>query len=101
LFNIIIVGGGGFGREVYRWAKDSFSPTQYHIKGFLSDRADALDGYEHDEKILGDDLSYAVQENDRFLFAIADTEAKKRIVARMKACSAQFLTLIDTTNTVC
>jgi hypothetical protein len=100
LLDVIIVGAGGIGREVYRWAKDSYSPNQYHIKGFLSDHADALDGYGHDEQILGDDLSYAVQENDRFLFAIGDIETKKRIVARMKARSAQFLTLIHPTALV-
>jgi sugar O-acyltransferase (sialic acid O-acetyltransferase NeuD family) len=100
LLDIVIVGAGGFGREVYRWAKDSFPPTQYHIKGFLSDRPGELDGFAHDEKVLGDDLSYAVEENDRFLFAIGNMEVKKRIVARMKACSAQFLTLIHPTAVV-
>lgn len=100
MFNIVIVGAGGFGREVYRWAKDSFPCTQYRIKGFLSNRPEDLDGFEHDERILGDDLGYAVQEDDRFLFAIADVEVKKRIVVRMKVRSARFLTLIHPTAVV-
>jgi sugar O-acyltransferase (sialic acid O-acetyltransferase NeuD family) len=100
LLDIVIVGAGGFGREVYRWAKDSFPPTEYRIKGFLSDRPCELDGFGYEEKILGDDLSYSIEENDRFLFAIGNIEAKKRIVARMKVRSAQFLTLIHPTAVV-
>lgn len=100
MLNIVIVGAGGLGREVYQWAKDAFPRTQYRVKGFLSNRPEDLDGFEQEERILSDDLSYAVQEDDRFLFAIGDIEVKKRIVVRMKARSAQFLTLIHPTAVV-
>ena len=34
---IYIVGAGGFGREVYDWAKETFSEKKYTIVGFLDD----------------------------------------------------------------
>jgi sugar O-acyltransferase (sialic acid O-acetyltransferase NeuD family) len=94
MLDIVIVGAGGFGREVYRWAKDSFPGTQYRVKGFLSSRPEDLDGFGFEEKILGDDVSYAVQENDRFVFAIGSIEAKKRSVQRMKARNIKCVNLI-------
>lgn len=94
MLDIVIVGAGGFGREVYRWAKDSLPGAQYRVKGFLSSRPEDLDGFGFKEKILGDDVSYALQENDRFVFAIGSIEAKKRSVERMKARGIKCVTLI-------
>jgi sugar O-acyltransferase (sialic acid O-acetyltransferase NeuD family) len=100
MLDVVIVGASGFGREVYRWAKDALSAAEYRIKGFLSNRPDDLNGFGLDEKILADDTSYVVQENDRFIFAIGDIEAKKQIVESMKARNAKFLTLIHPTAIV-
>lgn len=94
MLDVIIVGAGGFGREVYRWANDSLPAAQYQTKGFLSHRPEELDGFDLDARILGDDTSYAIQENDRFLLAIGDIESKKRIVERMKARDCRFISLI-------
>jgi sugar O-acyltransferase (sialic acid O-acetyltransferase NeuD family) len=94
MLDIVIVGAGGFGLEVYRWAKDSLPCTEYRVKGFLSSRPEDLDGFGFEEKILGDDVSYAVQENDRFVFAIGSIEAKKRSVQRMKARDMKCVNLI-------
>ena len=32
MYNIVIVGAGGFGREIYLYAKESFPDNQYKIK---------------------------------------------------------------------
>src|SRR5438046_506016 len=69
MIDIIIVGAGGFGREVYQWASVSFSPDQYRIKGFLSQNCHDLDGYNVRLPILGNDQTYYVKPNDRFLYA--------------------------------
>src|SRR5689334_6120421 len=100
MLDLVIVGAGGFGREVYQWAKDSLPANQYRLKGFLSSRPDDLDGFEIPEKVLGDDASYAVQENDRFVFAIGSIEAKKHSVERMQARGIQCVTLIHPTAVV-
>jgi sugar O-acyltransferase (sialic acid O-acetyltransferase NeuD family) len=100
MLDIVIVGAGGFGREVYQWAKDSLPGDHYRLKGFLSSRPDDLDGFGIAEKVLGDDASYAVQENDRFVFAIGNIEAKKHSVERMKARGIKCVTLIHPTAVV-
>jgi acetyltransferase-like isoleucine patch superfamily enzyme len=89
MYNIIIVGAGGFGREVYLWAKDSFSQGQYKIKGFLDDNPRILDNYDMDVGIIGNLNSYKIKNKDRFLFAIGDIDTKKHIVVNLKKKCAQ------------
>lgn len=100
MLNVIIIGAGGFGREVYQWAKDSFDENEYKIKGFLSNKPDDLKDFEIDVGILGDDDNYKINEKDRFLFAIGNIDAKKRIIKNLKERGAQFITLIHKTSVV-
>lgn len=94
LLNIIIIGAGGFGREVFNWARASFDPGKYMIKGFLSISASDLDGFDMEVGILGSEDNYLVEVNDRFIFAIGDISKKKLIIDKMKGQGAQFLTMI-------
>jgi len=96
-YNIIVVGAGGFGREVYLWAKDTFNFTKYQIKGFLSNNKSDLNNFDIKVRIIGNPDYYEVKENDRFLFAIGNIEVKKRIVTNLKKKGAKFLTLIHPT----
>ena len=100
MYNIIIVGAGGFGREVNLWAKDSFSKDQYKIKGFLDDNPRILGNYDMNVGIIGDLNSYEIKNQDRFLFAIGEIDVKKNLVARLKKKGAKFLTLIHPTAIV-
>ena len=100
MYNIVIIGAGGFGREVYLWAKDSFDFIKYQIKGFLSNNKSDLDNYDIKVGIIGDPDYYEIKENDRFLFAIGNIEAKKRLVTKLKNKVAKFLTLIHPTAIV-
>ena len=104
--NLIIVGAGGFGREVYSWLRDWIhrSPVAgdqaFHIKGFLSNNPNDLHGFEVAADILGDPEYYAVEEDDRFVLAIGTVEDKKRIVLSLKARRARFFTLVHPTAVV-
>lgn len=100
MYNIIIVGAGGFGREVYLWAKDSFSKDQYRIKGFLDDNPRILNNYNMDIAIIGDLDGYEIKKQDRFVFAIGDIDEKKHLVTKLKEKGAKFLTLIHPTAIV-
>ncbi|HHQ2481156.1 TPA: acetyltransferase [Bacillus cereus] len=100
MLNIVIVGADGFGREVYQYAKDTYPSDQYKIKGFLSNGPDDLTNYNLNSKILGDAVSYEIQENDRFIFAIGDIGIKKTLVSILKKKGAKFLTLIHPTAIV-
>lgn len=98
--NIIIIGAGGFGREVYYWAKDTFSNQEFKIKGFLSNNPRDLDNFDIDVPILEDANTYKIEEKDRFIFAIGDIDTKKRIVTNLKNQGAKFMTLIHPTAVV-
>jgi sugar O-acyltransferase (sialic acid O-acetyltransferase NeuD family) len=100
MYDIIILGAGGFGREVYLWAKDSFPDDQYKIKGFLDDNPNVLNNYNIDIDIIGNIGSYKIKDQDRLLIAIGDIDVKKRLVARLMKKGAKFLTLIHPTAIV-
>lgn len=94
MYDIIIIGAGGFGREVYLWTKDSFPKDQYTIKGFLDDNPRILDNYDIDISIIGNLDNYEIKNQDRFLFAVGDIDIKKSLIVRLKRRGAKFLTLI-------
>ena len=98
--DIIIIGAGGFGREVYLWAKDSFPNDQYRIKGFIDDNPRILDDYNMDINVIGNLDNYKIKKQDRFLFAIGDINGKKSLIIKMKKKGAKFLTLIHPTAIV-
>lgn len=97
MYDIIIIGAGGFGREVYLWAKDSFPNDQYKIKGFLDDNPRILNNYNMDIGIIGDLDGYEIKKQDRFVFAIGDIDVKKHLVTKLKEKGAKYLTLIHPT----
>jgi len=97
MYDIVIIGAGGFGREVYLWAKDSFSKDQYRIKGFLDDNPRILDIYNMDVGVVGNLDNYKIENQDRFLFAIGDIDIKKHLITKLKEKGAKFLTLIHPT----
>jgi len=94
MYDILIVGAGGFGRELYVWAKDSFPEDYYIIKGFLDDNRRALDNYNMDVGIIGNLHNYELKDQDRLLIAIGNIKIKKRIITNLKKKGAKFLTLI-------
>jgi sugar O-acyltransferase (sialic acid O-acetyltransferase NeuD family) len=100
MLDLVIVGAGGFGREVYRWAQAAFDPTEHRIKGFLSNRPADLAGFGIEAPLLGDDEAYRIEESDRFLFAVGRPEVKRRMIERLKARGARFATLVHPTAVV-
>lgn len=100
MYNIVIVGAGGFGREIYLYTKESFPDNQYKIKGFLDDNNEALKGNDIDIDIIGSIDGYMPEEQDRFLIAIGTIDIKKSIINKLKKKCAKFLTLIHPTAIV-
>jgi sugar O-acyltransferase (sialic acid O-acetyltransferase NeuD family) len=97
MYNIIIVGAGGFAREIYYWADDTFSKENYKIKGFLSYNQKDLEEFNVKSDIIGNDDNYKIEKNDLFIIAIGDIDIKKRAVNRLKKRGAKFLSLIHPT----
>lgn len=100
MYDIVIVGAGGFGREVYLSAKEYFPTNQYRLKGFIDDNPNILNNYCLEVGIIGDLDCYEIKKQDRFLFAIGDIDIKKQLIAKLKERGAEFLTLIHPTAIV-
>lgn len=92
---IIIVGAGGFGRELLQWIKDiNEIDKKWIIKGFIDDNLSALDNYECDYKVIGQIKDWQPSENEVFACAIANPKTKEKVVNILKSRCAEFTQVI-------
>ena len=98
---LLIVGAGGYGREVLQWCKDinQDNPT-WTIKGFLDDNADALSGYDCDFQVVGKISNWQPSKNEVFVLAIADPNIKEKIVTSLELRNAEFVSVIHPTASI-
>lgn len=104
--NFIIVGAGGFAREVFHWLEDWIAfddsrRSEYQIKGFLSLDKNELDDFQMPVGILGDENSYDHGPDDLFVMGIGQTAAKRKVANRLIDKNVEFFTLIHPTAIVC
>lgn len=93
--NLIIVGAGGFGRELLQWCKDIRKiKREWDIMGFIDDNLEALDGYPCDYKVLGRINEWKPTEDQVFALAVADPKTKKNIVRELAKREAKFISVI-------
>ena len=96
--DIIIVGAGGFGRELIEVIKliNREKPT-YNILGFINDDLHSLDNYEvgKEYRILGTIKDWQPTGNEVYAMAITSPAGKKKIAELLKPRGAQFETIIS------
>lgn len=93
--HLIILGAGGFGREVFCAAEESIGyGTEFDIKGFLDDRSTALDGFEGYAPVLGSIDAYEINDGDIFICALGNVKTKKLVVEKILAKGGEFMTLV-------
>ena len=97
---ILIVGAGGFGREVLQWAWDAWPNDCDRIGGFLSADADMLDGCNCGIGIVGAPDDHRPAIGERFLLAIGVPYIRRRVAESLIARGAEFLTLVHPTAIV-
>jgi len=98
---LLIVGAGGFGREVLAWASDLPACGQeWQIRGFLDLNPLALEGYPCDLPILGNPANFPPSADDLLVCAIGDPEQRLRLCRQLKERGGQFLTLIHPTAVI-
>ena len=96
--NLIIIGVGGFAREVFWHAKKSLGfGVDWQIKGFLDgDVKLAPEDYELlPEKVLGDVDTYEICADDVFTCAVASPKARKILVEKILARGGKFINIIN------
>lgn len=100
--NLLIIGAGGFGREVYSWACDMYECNrEWQILGFLDDDKNALNGYDYPINIISSLTDYKAQPNDIFVCAIGNPKIKQSCVEKLKKNGdAQFINIIHPSSVI-
>lgn len=95
---LLIVGAGGFGREVLQWAEDIVAEgADWTLAGFLDGNQAALDGFDCAQEIVGSPESHVIAEQDLFVCAIGDPVIRERVSSELSRRGARFATLVHPT----
>lgn len=96
---LLILGAGGFGREVYNLALHCKTQSnQFIIKGFLDDDNEALDGFIGYPKVISNINDYVVEKDDVFVCAIGRIDIKKEVCNIIINKGGEFINLIHPTT---
>jgi len=92
----LIVGAGGFGREVYSWTYGRLGSTASNVDvGFLDDNAHALDSFPRLKCHWSGRISdYTPCAGDRLLMAIGDPSTKLTVGRTLQSRGAVFATFV-------
>jgi len=92
---ILIVGAGGFGREVYSWITDSREEyTDWEISGFLDDDLEALKEYPCGLSIISTIKDYAPKNDEFLVMGVGPPKTKRMIVETLEKKGASFLSYV-------
>ncbi|EZP55115.1 acetyltransferase [Sphingomonas sp. RIT328] len=91
----IIVGAGGFGRELINWAEDcNLSGLLPAVAGFIDDDENAMNGFDYPVGMLGSISDYYPVAGDRLLMAIGTPITKQKVFESLNARGCVFASLI-------
>ncbi len=98
---LIIVGAGGFGREVHDWANDAQAAgAQWNVAGFLDDNPHALEGFDMPVDIIGPASTHEPADDEVFVCAIGEPKTKLQIARALRSRGAVFTNVIHPTAVV-
>jgi sugar O-acyltransferase (sialic acid O-acetyltransferase NeuD family) len=97
---LVIVGAGGFGREVLRWACDAWPSHAGLVAGFLSDDPGRLRGHSTELPILESPETYVSRRGDYLLLAIGIPEARRAVAEGLRDRGCSFVSLVHPTAIV-
>ena len=98
---LIIIGAGGYGREVCNMAPEchGYGKT-FVIKGFLDDTENPLGPYPGYPPVLARILDYVPQPEDVFVCAISDIAGRKKCTELIASRGGEFMTLLHLSSAV-
>jgi sugar O-acyltransferase (sialic acid O-acetyltransferase NeuD family) len=98
LRKLVILGAGGFGREVVAWARQSVQfEREWTVKGLIDDNPQALAGKNVSVPLLGSIQDYQPSEGEVFICAIGIPAIKRRCCELLLSRGARFTQLIHRT----
>lgn len=88
---LIVVGAGGLGREVFQYALDATSQgDETEVLGFLDDNPAALDADPLKGRILGNPATFRVEPQHRFIIGVGDPAIRQALAQQIAACGGLF-----------
>lgn len=91
----IIVGAGGFGRELINWALDCQDAGRLPpLAGLIDDNLQALDGFTYPVGMLGTISDFVPHADDHLLMAIGTPSIKQKVATALEERGGIFVTLI-------
>ena len=95
---LVIIGAGGFGREVHAWATQSEAHGRdWEIKGFIDDNVDALSERPSPGRIIGRLSDYLPKAEDVFVCAIGIPSIKRKCSEMISARGGEFVNIVHRT----
>jgi sugar O-acyltransferase (sialic acid O-acetyltransferase NeuD family) len=92
--NLIILGAGGFAREVYDLANYCYGhDPHFKVKGFLSDGPSEIENYGY-PPVLSTVEGYEIKESDIFIPGIGNVNDRKKVVEIILKKGGVFINLI-------
>lgn len=92
---LIIIGAGGFGREMYAAAQEAVGyGSKFTVKGFLDGRADALDGFAGYPPVIGRPEDYPIGDDEVFVTALGSVAARRRCAAMIESRGGRFISVV-------
>jgi sugar O-acyltransferase (sialic acid O-acetyltransferase NeuD family) len=96
--HLLIVGAGGFGREMFGAAREAVGfGTEFDIAGFLDARPDALAGFEGYPPVAGTPEGYEIGPDDVFVTALGDIAARRRCAELIERRGGKFVSIVHRT----
>ncbi len=89
--SVVIVGAGGFGREVNQYIRDIGT---HEVRGFLDDHATAVEPASLGLEVLGTVRDYEPLEDDLVVLAIGRPDLRVSIATELRERGARFLSVI-------
>ena len=90
--DIVIVGAGGFGREVLQYLKDIHGEDP--VKGFLDDVLTEVEPASLGQSIIGKISDYVPAEDEYFVLAIGNPVLRFKLARELSDRGAQFISVI-------
>lgn len=96
--NLLIVGAGPCGREVYAWATQAREcGVEWNVGGFLDSRSGIMGNYDYGVNVIGSPDKYRPGLEDLFVCAVGEPAARRRYCSMLLERGAQFATITHPT----
>ena len=93
--NLIIIGAGGFGREMFGSAREALGyGEKFRIKGFLDGNPAALEGFSGYPEIIGTPETYEIEKGDVFITALGSITSRRRCAEMIESRGGVFIPVI-------